>query len=167
MTSQPSTSSAGYANSFAPASVRGFVFAELRFQTPTLCPTDINRCAIDDPIRPVPHTPIFIVLTPTQEWIVSLLGMKDAEILFDQLFIIQNVAGATGEHAASGVEDDRLIRNVERQLEILFDENDGLPFLLQSSDGAADFGDDQGRKAFRRFIEQKHPWIAHQRAPDR
>ena len=23
-------------------------------------PTDINRCAIDDPIRPVPHIPIFI-----------------------------------------------------------------------------------------------------------
>src|SRR5664279_2582403 len=61
VTSQPSTRSAGEANSFAPASTRAFVFAELRFQTPTSCPTDINRCAIADPIRPVPHTPIFIV----------------------------------------------------------------------------------------------------------
>jgi hypothetical protein len=62
-TSQPSASSAGDANSFAPESTSGLVLAESRFQTPTSCPTDINRCAIDDPIRPVPHTPIFIVLT--------------------------------------------------------------------------------------------------------
>src|SRR5258708_6801882 len=96
-----------------------------------------------------------------------LMSVDDAEILRDQLFIVQNIAGIADEHTASGVEDDRLVRNVERQLDILFDENDGLPFLFQSSDGAADFGDDQGRKAFRRFIEQKHPWIAHQRAPDR
>ena len=36
------------------------IFAASRFQTPTSCPTAINRCAIDDPIRPVPHTPIFM-----------------------------------------------------------------------------------------------------------
>jgi hypothetical protein len=32
----------------------------LRFQTFTSRPTDINRCAIADPIRPVPHIPIFM-----------------------------------------------------------------------------------------------------------
>src|SRR5712664_456485 len=95
------------------------------------------------------------------------MSVDDAEILGDQLFIVQNVTGIAGEHTAPGVEDDRLVRNVERQLNILFDENDGLPFLLQSSDGATDFGDDQARMAFRRLIEQKHPRIAHQRAPDR
>jgi hypothetical protein len=36
------------------------VLTWLRFQTPTSCPTAINRCAIADPIRPVPHTPIFM-----------------------------------------------------------------------------------------------------------
>jgi hypothetical protein len=61
MTSQLSASSAGDANGLAPASTSDLVFAESRFQTPTSCPTDINRCAIDDPIRPVPHTPIFIL----------------------------------------------------------------------------------------------------------
>jgi hypothetical protein len=40
--------------------------------------------------------------------------MDDAEILRDQLFIVQDFAGRAGEHTASGVEDDRLIRNVER-----------------------------------------------------
>src|ERR1700720_746073 len=72
--SQPSTSSAGLANNFAPASVSGFVLAEFRFQTPTSCPTDINRCTIEDPIRPVPHTPIFIFLTLVRELVSSLNG---------------------------------------------------------------------------------------------
>jgi hypothetical protein len=34
--------------------------AWFRFQTFTSYPADINRCAIADPIRPVPHTPIFM-----------------------------------------------------------------------------------------------------------
>src|SRR5450631_4408228 len=93
--------------------------------------------------------------------------MKDAEILCNQVFVVQNVAGVAGEHAASGVENNRLIGNVERQLEILFDKNDRLSFLLQELDGAADLSDDQGRETFRRFVEQEDPGIAHQRPPDR
>jgi len=53
--------------------VRIFAFAGLRFQTPTSCPTDINRCAIADPIRPVPHTPIFIGLTSCREWMDNIV----------------------------------------------------------------------------------------------
>ena len=46
--------------------------------------------------------------------LLRLMSMDDAEILRDQLFIVQDFAGRAGEHTASGVEDDRLIRNVER-----------------------------------------------------
>ena len=87
----------------------------------------------------------------------SLVSMKDAKILRDQFFIVQEIAGLAREHAASGVEDDRLIRNIERQLAVLFDQDDGLSFLLQTPDGAADLGDDQRRQAFRRFVEQQNP----------
>jgi hypothetical protein len=45
---------------------------------------------------------------------VGLVSMKDAEILGDQFFIIQNVSGRASEHTAPGVENDRLIGNVER-----------------------------------------------------
>jgi hypothetical protein len=38
----------------------GFVFAGSRFQTLTSYPSDISRCAIADPIRPVPQMPIFM-----------------------------------------------------------------------------------------------------------
>src|ERR1700758_1068609 len=139
--SQPSTSSAGDAYSLAPASVSGFVFFESRFHTPTSCPTAINRCAIAAPIRPVPHTPIFIFLPSMgglRGWIVSLVRAKHAEILCDQRFVVQDIVGFAGEDTASGVEDDRLVRDVERQLAVLFDQNDGLSFFLQPLDGAAD-----------------------------
>jgi hypothetical protein len=53
-------------NNLAPASVSALVFAESRFQTATSCPTAINRCAIDDPIRPVPQTPTFMIHSPFQ-----------------------------------------------------------------------------------------------------
>src|ERR1700733_4339438 len=105
-------------------------------------------------------------LTSMAGWMV-LVCMKDAEILRDQFLILQDGAGVAGEHAAAGVEDDRLIRYVERQLEILFDQNDGLSFLFQAPDDAADLGDDQRRQALRRLVEQKNPGISHQRAPDR
>ena len=58
-----------------------------------------------------------------------------------------------------------MIGDFERQLKILLDENDGLPFVLQALNGAADLRHDQRGKAFRRFVEQKHPGIAHQCAP--
>ena len=90
-----------------------------------------------------------------------LMSVDDAEILRDQLFIVQNVTGIADEHTASGVEDDRLVRNVERQLEILLDQNDGLSFFLEASDGAADLRDDQrrdaGRLGDRRVIGQHAP----------
>src|SRR5450432_2962103 len=105
VTSQPSTSAAGEANSFAPASTRAFAFAGFRFQTPTSCPTDINRCAIDDPIRPVPHTPIFIVDLNARVDGYGLVSVKDAEILRHQLFIVQDLASAAGEYGTPGIED--------------------------------------------------------------
>jgi len=44
------------------------------------------------------------------------MSMEDAEILCNQPFVVQDVAGIAGEYAAPGVEDDRGIGNVERQL---------------------------------------------------
>src|SRR5258708_16013249 len=132
--SQPSASSAGDAYNFAPASVSGFVFFASRFHTPTSCPTAINRCAIAAPIRPVPHTPIFMFL-PSGDGLL-LVRAKDAEILRNQIFV--EFTGLAGENTASGVENDRLIRDIERELAILFDQDDGLSFLLQPLDGAAD-----------------------------
>ncbi len=70
------------------------------------------------------------------------MSVKNTEILRNQLFIIQNIPGIAGEHTAPGIENHRAIGNVERKPEILFDENDGLSFLLQASDGTRDLSDD-------------------------
>src|SRR5262249_1833286 len=154
VTSQASTSSAGEPADFAPASTSGLVFAAFRFQTLTSCPTDISRCAIADPIRPVPHTPIFMFGLVLTLLLPGLIRVIDTEILRDQFFIFQQLACAAGNHAAPGVEDDRLIGNVERQLEILLDQNDRLSFRLQKPDGAADFSHDQRCKSLRWLVEQ-------------
>jgi hypothetical protein len=76
----------------------------------------------------------------------DLVSVKDAEILRDQLFVVHNVAGAAGEHAASGIEDDRLVGDLERQFDILFDQNDRLSVRFQAPDGAADFRDVSGAR---------------------
>ena len=76
--------------------------------------------------------------------------MKDAKILRDQLFIVRDVTGRSGEYAASGIQDHDLIGNIERQMAVLLDQNDRLPFVLQAPDGAADLRDDQRRKPLRR-----------------
>jgi hypothetical protein len=60
---------------------RGFVFAGLRFHTPTSCPTAINRCAIAAPIRPVPQTPIFIFLPSRMNCKGGFQGGLQGELL--------------------------------------------------------------------------------------
>ena len=93
--------------------------------------------------------------------------MIDAEILRDQLFIVQNFVGLAGEHATSGVENNRQVGDIQRKLAILLDQNDRLALVFQTPDGSADLSDDQRRQAFRWFVEQKHPRISHQGSSDR
>src|ERR1700686_2915755 len=87
-------------------------------------------------------------------------------MLCDQPVIASKLANASSKHAASGIENDRFVGDIECQFEILFDENSRLPFLLESFDGAADLGNDQRRQALRRLVEQEHAWISHQRSSD-
>ena len=47
--------------------------------------------------------------------------MKDAEILFDQCFIVQDIMGAAVKHAAASVEDDGVVRNFQRYLKLASD----------------------------------------------
>src|SRR5579864_2727630 len=89
----------------------------------------------------------------------ALVGMIHAQMLRDQLFV--DPGRIARKDAASGIENDGLVGNLERQLPVLLDQNDRLAFLLQSLDGAADFRNDQRRKAFRRLVEQQNAGIAH------
>jgi len=98
--------------------------------------------------------------------VVGLVSAKDTEILRDQFLNVENIVGRTDEHATPGAGDDRAICNVERQLPILLDQNNRLPLLFQTPDGATDLRDDQRCKTFRRLIKQKHLRIAHPRTPD-
>src|SRR5579862_2732265 len=54
----------GLATAFAPASASGLVFAAVRFQTVTWCPTSMRRAAMAPPMAPSPATPICILHSP-------------------------------------------------------------------------------------------------------
>src|SRR5262245_37945924 len=66
ITSQASATLAGVAAAVAPAATTGFTLLALRFQTVTVWPTSISRCAIAAPIMPRPATPTFM-FTPCFE----------------------------------------------------------------------------------------------------
>ena len=93
-------------------------------------------------------------------------GIAYAKMLRDQLLVVQNLARLAGKDAASGVENDGVVGDIERQLPVLLDQHDGLALILEPLDGAADVGHDQGRQPFRRFVEQQHARVSHQRAAD-
>src|SRR3984957_11689304 len=55
---------AGLATTLAPASASGAVFAAVRFQTVTWCPTSMRRAAMALPMAPSPATPICMRYAP-------------------------------------------------------------------------------------------------------
>src|SRR6267142_2849416 len=94
-------------------------------------------------------------------------GVVDAEMLGHQALVVTHIVCRSHESATAGIEDHRLIAHGQRQLAILLDKDDGLAGCLELADGSADLRDDQGGKAFRRFIKQKHRGISHERPSDR
>ena len=63
--------------------------------------------------------------------------MIDAKMLRDQCVVALKLADLAGKYAASGIEDHYFIGHVERELEILFDQDRRLLFLLEALDRAA------------------------------
>jgi hypothetical protein len=69
----------------------------------------------------------------------------DAKVLGDQFLVAPHLVGRSHECASTGIKDDGLIRDIERQQTVLLDKDNGLPSRLQPADDLADFGDDQRR----------------------
>src|ERR1700752_5471067 len=66
----------------------------------------------------------------------------------------------------AGLDDVDAVGNRERAIEILFDQQDRKPVLLELGDDALEMLDHDGSKAFRRFIHQDEFGIDHQCASD-
>src|SRR4029450_1337796 len=89
--------STGVAATAAPAAATGFTFSAERFQTVTVCPTSISRCAMAAPILPIPPIPICI-LPPTA---FSALPLHCASRCDDTgLHAREIVLAAAGTHIA-------------------------------------------------------------------
>ena len=58
--------------------------------------------------------------------------MKDAEVLRNDRIVVRKLRRRAVEHAAPGVENDGLVGDLERELEVLLDQDDGLPLFLEA-----------------------------------
>src|SRR3989442_11831017 len=83
--------------------------------------------------------------------------LEDSEMLRDQSLVIAHLAGAAAERDAAGVEDHHLVGEVEGELDVLLDQENRLAFLLQSPEGAAQFGGEQWPRAFGGVAHTQQP----------
>src|ERR1700733_1012650 len=65
---------------------------------------------------------------PSVLMLSGLVGMIHAKMLRDQLF--GDFGRVTRKDAAAGIENDGLVGNFERELQVLFDQKNGLAFFL-------------------------------------
>src|SRR5712664_3013061 len=70
---------------------------------------------------------------------------KDPQVLSDESFVGLRLGGRAGEGDPAGVQDHGVVRQAERKLDVLLDQQDRLAFGLEARDGAPDLGDDQRR----------------------
>src|SRR6266851_3150069 len=95
---------------------------------------------------------------PTPTSVLPLKGrkLKHTEVLGNERLIVAHLVAASSERDAPGVEQYHVVGERKRQLYVLFDEHDRLPLLLQTRNGAADFGDDPWCQALRGLVHEEH-----------
>src|SRR6476469_6769580 len=94
-------------------------------------------------------------------------ALEHAEVLGDNGIVELDATGGAAKHHPAGIDDDHVVGEVERQLDILLDQYDRLSFGLELRDGASDLGHQLRREPFGRLVHQQHAGVAHERAPDR
>src|SRR5262245_32721272 len=94
-------------------------------------------------------------------------SLDNADMLRDDLVVELDTVRWAFEHHRAGIDDYHVVGKVERELDILLDEQDRLALGLELRDGAPDLSHKLRRQPLRRLVHQEHARIAHQRAADR
>src|SRR6266481_2657451 len=92
---------------------------------------------------------------------------EDAEVLGYDGIIEPDLIGPAAKHHAASIDNDDIVGEIERELDVLLDEDDGLPFGFELRDGAANLCDQLRREPLGWLVHQQHARIAHERASDR
>src|SRR5262252_168160 len=95
------------------------------------------------------------------------MNSENSQVLRDQGLIAADAVDAALEGDAAGVQYNDVVGEIERELDVLLDQEDRLPLLLETRAGAADLGADQWREALGGLVHQQHSGRAHQRAGER
>src|SRR2546430_226217 len=78
-----------------------------------------------------------------------------------------DLTGPAAKYHAACIDNDDIVGEIERELDVLLDEDDGLPFGFELRDGAANLCDQLRREPLGWLVHQQHARIAHERASDR
>src|SRR5229473_3752567 len=92
---------------------------------------------------------------------------ENAEVLRDDSIVEPDRTGGSAKDDASGIDDDDIIGEIERELDVLLDQDDRLAFRLELRDGASDLGHELRCQPFGGLVHQQHARIAHESACDR
>src|SRR3954452_12095908 len=91
----------------------------------------------------------------------------EAEIAGGNALIRRDVAGLAAEHELAELHDVGLIRDLERGLRVLLDQQHGDAGGTQLGDDAENVGDDDRGEAEARLVQHQELGLAHQRAAHR
>src|SRR5262249_13310833 len=90
-----------------------------------------------------------------------------SEIRLDDRRIRDKLARRPGRSDAAGLEHVGALRELQRGLHVLLDQQDCKPLPAQVGDGCKDLPNDQRRQTERRLVQHQGAWSAHQRSADR
>src|SRR5712671_958004 len=82
-------------------------------------------------------------------------------------FVLRQFTGISGERHATLFHEIEMVRDLERQMGVLLDQENRHTLAVQFFDDAEDFLDDDRSQAERRLIHQQKPRTRHQRARHR
>src|SRR3954452_2820428 len=98
---------------------------------------------------------------------VMLQPSINTEQLLDETIVEAQRVNASGVCDVSGVENNDVVRDIQCQLNVLFDENDREAAAAELLQNRCDFCDDLRRQSFRRLVKQNDARIRHQGPTDR
>src|SRR5882762_6863246 len=79
---------------------------------------------------------------------LQVAWLKDSEMLRDQSLVVSHLAGASVERDPAGVKDHDFVGKIERELDVLLDQEYRVALLFQPQEGTSHFCHDQGGQAF-------------------
>src|SRR6185437_9082463 len=129
----------------------------------SLAPSSAKRSAVARPIPPPP--PVMNATLPAS--LGAPAAMSNSEILRFDLFVGSQVARPRGIDDLAFADHVHIVDQLQREMRVLLDQQDGKAFALELADRLPQALDDDRREPFGRLVHDQAVRIGHQAAADR